>query len=73
MASWLERNPGGDAEGAWNALAPETQAHLFILSRREVQSGDDIREGLLATLHSYQGSRNIKKLFEEAIGHVEYN
>jgi hypothetical protein len=53
-------------------LTPEMQAHLMILSDKEVQNGRDIREGLLATLHGYQGFAKIKKLFEQAIRCVQF-
>lgn len=60
------------AKASWDNLSPELQGHLHIMSRKEVQNGDDIRQGLLATLTSYQGSRFIKDLFETAIRHVDY-
>ncbi len=81
MAAWIQRNfdtklsPDENwerAEASWDDLSPETQAHLFIMSNREVQCGDDIRQGLLATLASYQGIRTIKELFESAIRCVNY-
>lgn len=55
------------AEAAWDALSPEIQAQLFILSNKEVQNAEDIRLGLLATLASYQGLKVIKQLFADAI------
>jgi hypothetical protein len=64
--NWLK------AEAAWDALSPEMQAHLFLMSAKEVQNGDDIRQGLLATLASYQGARFIKDLFDTAIRCVNY-
>lgn len=82
MTSWIEKNFDPElspdenwdrAEEAWDDLSPELQAHLFILSNKEVQCGDDIRQGLLATLASYQGVRAIKELFETAIRCVNYN
>lgn len=81
MCSWIQRNFDPDAspdenwaraEASWDGLSPETQAHLVILSDREVQCGDDIRQGLLATLADYQGLRNIKELFKSAICCVNY-
>ena len=60
------------AEEAWKILAPEIQAHLMILSDKEVQNGKDIRDGLLATLHGYQGFAHIKKLFDQAIRCVQF-
>lgn len=60
------------ANESWDRLTPETQAHLMILSDKEVQNGRDIREGLLATLHGYQGFVPIKKLFEHAIRCVRF-
>lgn len=59
------------AKASWDALGPEMQAHLIILSSKEVQNFDDIKQGLLATLHDYQGTKPIKKLFEDAIKSVE--
>lgn len=52
---------------SWDMLTPEMQAQLVIFSDREVQNARDIRQGLLATLHGYQGFAAIKKLFEAAI------
>ena len=52
---------------AWAALTPEIQAHLIILSEREVQNASDIQEGLLATLNEYRGLSSVKKRFAEAI------
>lgn len=81
MCAWIQNNfdpklsPEENwtrAEAAWDDLSPETQAHLFIMSDKEVQCGDDIRQGLLATLASYQGIRTIKELFETAICCVNY-
>ena len=57
---------------AWELLTPEMQGHLMVLSDKEVQNGRDIREGLLATLHGYQGFAKIKKLFEQAIRCVQF-
>lgn len=82
MAGWIEKNfdpklsPEENwerADKAWDDLNPEFQGHLFILSDMEVRNGDDIRQGLLATLASYQGVRYIKDLFETAIRCVNYN
>lgn len=55
------------AEAAWDALSPEIQAQLWVLSNKEEQNAEDIRLGLLATLATYQGLKTVKKLFEEAI------
>jgi thiamine monophosphate kinase len=60
------------AAEAWDNLTPEMQAQLIILSDKEVRNGRDIREGLLATLHGYQGFVHIKKLFEHAIRLVQF-
>ena len=81
MCAWIQNNfdkklspceNWSMAEAAWDNLSPELQGHLHIMSRKEVQNGDDIRQGLLATLASYQGSRVIKDLFETAIRCVDY-
>ena len=81
MCAWIQSNfdkklsPEENwtkAEAAWDNLSPELQGHLYIMSDKEVQNGDDIRQGLLATLASYQGFRAIKDLFETAIRCVNY-
>lgn len=59
------------AEKAWDALSPETQAHLFNMSNQEAQCADDIRLGLLATLSEYRGFQFIKDLFADAIRSVK--
>jgi hypothetical protein len=59
------------AKSSWEALSPEMQGHLMILSAKEVQNFVDIKHGLLATLHDYQGAKSIKKLFADAINSVE--
>ena len=55
------------AEAEWDALTPEMQAHLWSLSHQEEQCCEDIRQGLLATLHEYRGFRFVKELFADAI------
>ena len=73
ITKFLKEHPDASvevAQAAWDALTPELQAHLIILSTRDEQNGNDIREGLLATLNDYQGVPEIKKLFEKAIKSV---
>ena len=81
MCGWIQSkfdpklSPGENwakAEASWDNLSPELQGHLHIMSDHEVQNGDDIRQGLLATLASYQGVSFIKDLFESAIRCVNY-
>lgn len=60
-AMWLE------AEKAWDVLSPELQAMLIGIANKEKQQARDIRDGLLATLHEYQGFKNIKEAFAESI------
>jgi hypothetical protein len=60
------------AEAEWDALTPEMQAHLWSLSRQEEQCGEDIRQGLLATLNEYRGFKFIKDLFADAIKCVKF-
>jgi len=59
--SWLE------AEKAWNALSPEMQGMLIIITNKEKQQARDIRDGLLATLHGYQGVKRVKDTYAECI------
>jgi len=58
---WLE------AEKAWDALSPEMQATLMTIANKEKQQALDIRDGLLATLHGYQGVKRIKDAYVECI------
>ena len=59
------------AQEAWDKLDSVFKIALIEISRQEKTNFDDIRLGLLATLHSYQGLPSVKKLFEEAIKDVE--
>jgi len=59
--SWLE------AEKAWDALSPEIQGTLMSIANKERQQALDIRDGLLATLHGYQGVKSIKDTYAECI------
>jgi len=58
---WLE------AEQAWNALSPEIQGTLISLADKESQQARDIRDGLIATLHDYQGVKRVKDTYAECI------
>ena len=58
---WLE------AEKAWDVLSPEMQATLMIVANKERQQACDIRDGLLATLHGYQGVKSIKDAYADCI------
>jgi len=60
-AVWLE------AEKAWDALSPEMQGMIITLANKERQQARDIRDGLLATLHGYQGVKSIKDAYAECI------
>lgn len=60
-AAWLE------AEKAWNELSPDIQGMLICLSHKDVQEARDIRDGLLATLHEYQGVKRVKDTYAECI------
>jgi hypothetical protein len=59
--AWLE------AEKAWDALSPEIQGMLVSIANKEKQQAGDIRDGLLATLHGYQGLKTIKDAYAECI------
>jgi hypothetical protein len=60
-ASWLE------AEKAWDSLSPEIQGTLMAIANKEIQQSRDIRDGLLATLHGYQGVKSIKDAYASSI------
>jgi hypothetical protein len=76
MINWIQKNknPGDDvdamwkeAEEAWDSLRPETQGLLITIAEKERQQNKDIHDGLLATLNSYQGVKNVKDSFVTAI------
>lgn len=76
MIQWIQdtkkphEDPGAmwnEAEKAWDSLTPELQAMLINITNKEKQQARDIRDGLLATLHEYQGIKKIKDSFSEAI------
>lgn len=76
MTQWIQdtKKPDEDpetmwieAEKAWDALSPEFQGILTNIANKEKQQAKDIRDGLLATLHGYQGVKRIKDAFAEAI------
>ena len=76
MIQWIqgkkspEDDPGTvwlEAEKAWDALSPEIQATLMNIANKERQQALDIRDGLLATLHEYQGVKKIKDAYAECI------
>jgi hypothetical protein len=58
---WLE------AEKAWDALSPEMQGMIIAIANKEKQQALDIRDGLLATLHGYQGVKTIKDAYADCI------
>lgn len=60
-AAWFE------AEKAWDALSPEMQGMILAIANKERQQALDIRDGLLATLHGYQGVKTIKDAYAECI------
>ena len=60
-AAWLE------AEKAWDTLSPEMQGMIIAIANKERQQARDIRDGLLATLHGYQGVKSIKDAYAECI------
>lgn len=59
--AWLE------AEKAWDALSPEMQGMIIAIANKERQQACDIRDGLLATLHGYQGIKSIKDAYADCI------
>jgi hypothetical protein len=76
MINWIQdkKSPKDDpgtvwieAEKAWDALSPETQAVLLTIANKERQQALDIRDGLLATLHGYQGVKCIKDAYADCI------
>ena len=65
-----EDDPGTmwiEAAKAWDTLSPEMQATLMSIAHKESQQARDIRDGLLATLHEYQGVKSIKDSYADCI------
>ena len=76
MCSKIQALPGcmwHEAESAWDQLTPEVQATLINISDQEYRQAKDICQGLLATLHEYQGYKKVKSAFAEAIKSCEFN
>ena len=76
MIQWIqekkspEDDPGTvwlEAEKAWDVLSPEMQATLMNIANKERQQAIDIRDGLLATLHGYQGVKRVKDMYADCI------
>ena len=76
MIHWTQDNksptddPGTtwvEAEKAWDELSPETKGLLLAIASKERQQAIDIRDGLLATLHGYQGVKRIKDAYADCI------
>jgi hypothetical protein len=76
MIHWMQDNkspmddPGTtwiEAEEAWNSISPETKGLLLAIANKERQQAIDIRDGLLATLHGYQGVKRIKDAYVDCI------
>jgi hypothetical protein len=76
MINWIQKNKTTsddidgmweEAEEAWDKLSPETQGLMVAIANKERQQAEDIRDGLLATLHGYHGLKSIKDSFTESI------
>jgi len=76
MINWIQDkkspkdDPGSvwrEAEKAWDSLSPEIQGTLVAIANKEIQQSRDIRDGLLATLHGYQGVKSIKDAYASSI------
>ena len=76
MINWIQRNKNPyddiatmwtEAEKAWDSLNPDVHGLLLTIAEKERQQNKDIHDGLLATLHDYQGSKSVKESFVNAI------
>jgi ATP sulfurylase len=79
MTSWVEKNWKGDftgmwdqAQKVWSNVDVQNQMALWSIDQQKEQNFKDIREGLLATLKGYQGTPEVKRIFEDAIKDLEY-
>jgi hypothetical protein len=79
MTTWITKNWTGDflgiwekAENVWQNVSPQNQMALWSIDTQFEQNFEDIREGLLATLKEYQGSQDVKGIFEEALKSLVY-
>ena len=76
MINWIQKNKDpiddidtmwSEAETAWDSLSPEVYGLLMSIAEKERQQNIDIHDGLMATLHSYQGVKQVKDAFADAI------
>jgi hypothetical protein len=79
MTSWVSKNWTGDFTGLWDQARKvwsnvdvQNQMALWSIDQQQEQNFKDIRTGLLATLKEYQGSADVKRIFEEALKDLEY-
>jgi hypothetical protein len=58
------------AKKSWDDMSPQNQVAIWTMCNQEETSARDIRDGLLATLHGYQGVKSVKDAYKEAIKNV---
>jgi hypothetical protein len=59
-----------EAQKMWTELEPVFKINFINICIQEEQNLEDIKVGLLATLHEYQGLKHIKQMFEKAIKEI---
>jgi hypothetical protein len=79
MTSWIEKNWKKDftgmwekAQKVWDSVDIQNKMALWSIEHQKEQNFKDIQEGLLATLKEYQGSSEVKVIFEEALKDLEF-
>ena len=62
-----------NAREAWDNLSEQNKILVWSICNQESQNAQDIRDGLLANLSDYQGLKNVKDAFSEAIRNAVEN
>jgi len=80
VSKWIKNNTNPDPENPnnswekacehWHNLSEAEKGEYVTIVKMESQNASDLSQGLLANLSMYQGLKNVKSAFEEAIKSV---
>ena len=83
VSKWIKANTKPDPENPnnnwdkaveeWTNLSEAEKGEYITIVKMESQNASDLSQGLLANLSIYQGLKNVKSAFEEAIKSVAYS
>jgi len=83
VSKWIKNNTKPDPENPnnswekacehWHNLSEAEKGEYITIVKMESQNASDLSQGLLANLSMYQGLKNVKTAFEEAIKSVAYS